>query len=193
MLAEALTSPPETITFTVGAAPSGFEPLPYVLAALILIACALVAWRRGRLVPAGSRPNRWERVAISSLAFAVAMAILMTAENLDEEQSIALTWGGAILGSFLFALVAMIPIGMIDLVASRARPSRSRRWLILAPSAFAAVFVVLFLAVNFAMGLAFIDGLNWDVLQLIAISAGAGLIWWSYLPARPSGVGHVFE
>ena len=186
-------APLENITFSAGTAPEP-EPLSYVVAALILAICAMLAWRRRRASPAQREHSRWERTAIASLPFAAAMVILMMLpSSVGEDEPIALLAGVALVGFLLFGLVAFVVIAMIELALRRAHLSRSGGWLVAAPPIFAAAFTLLCAGVSLALGRDFSEELRWDVLQLPAITAGSGLIWWSCLPARPAEVGRLFE
>ena len=165
------------------------DPLTYGLAVFILGACALLAWRRREFSPAQRVHGRWSRAAISSLFFAGSGVVLMMSVN--REDSIGMTLGIAMFGFVLFGLAAFLLICLIEIAIWRIGPSRSRRWLAAAPILFAIAFTFLFVGLSLAFGRDIDAG--WDLLQLLAIVVGASLVWWSYLPARSTEVGRLFE
>jgi hypothetical protein len=186
-------APLENIAISAGPAPEP-EPLSYVVAALVLASCAMLAWRRRRPSPAQREHGRWERTAVGSLPFAAAMAtLMMLPSSVGEGEPVALLVGVAMVGFLLSGLVAFVVIAMIELTLRRAHLSRSRRWLIAAPPIFAVAFTLLLAGVSLSFGQDLSEPLRWDMLQLPAITTGSALIWWSCLPARPSEVGRLFE
>ena len=165
----------------------------FVLAGLILAACALLAWRRARISPVQRGTNRWGRVAISSLSFAIGMTILTIPPLIQGVGSVAVLLPVAIVACILFGLVAFFLISVIEFILWRAWASRSRGWLLAAPAIFAAAFMPLPVAVAFAAGPGLSVLFGWELLQFLCISTGAGFIWWSHLPPLQAEVGPVFE
>jgi hypothetical protein len=187
-----MPSPPH-VTVNVGASPE-FDPISYALAALILAACAVLAWRRSRFSPAQEGQHRWRRVAISSGSFAAAVAIMMLLPaNEGANGSLSMVLAISMFAFILCGVAAFLVISLIELAVWRARASRSRVWLIAAPLIFAVAFTGLGVVPGLALGQGFSGVLGWDLLQFLALSTGAGLIWWSHLPTLPAEVGQVFE
>jgi hypothetical protein len=96
-------------------------------------------------------------------------------------------------GFFMIGIVAFLLVALIEIATARAHASRSRGWLIAAPAIFALAFILPLVIVTLGFGPGPGEVLTWDLLQLLALSIGAGLVWWSYLPVIPAEVAPLFE
>src|SRR5215210_7280801 len=145
-------SAPVTVTLNNGAN-AGFDPMSYVLAAVILVACAVLAWRRSTSPPAQGGQNRWGSVAISSLTFAASLAMLMfLPSSRGFGFSIAMVLVVTMIGFLMFGIVAFFLVSLIELATWRVRASRSHGWLIAAPCIFALTFILPFVVIGLVIG-----------------------------------------
>ena len=175
--------------------PAGPEPDPWLglgVALVVLAAAGWLAWRRGRAGAAADAPGRFVRIFYAAATFGVAMALLLGA---DEAQRAGLTWRFLpmiALAAAVLVIVALILFGLVDFWLGLAGPRRSRRWLVAAAAAFVLFVTACFAVAGWAIGEP--EGLiDPAMLQILAIAAAAGLVWWAHLPAPRAEVASRFE
>jgi len=175
--------------------PAGPEPDPWLglgVALLVLAAAGWLAWRRGRAGAAADAPGRFVRIFYAAATFGGAMALLLGA---DEAARAGLTWRFLpmmALAAALLTVIALILFGLVDFWLGLAGPRRSRLWLAAALAAFVLFVTACFAIAGWAIGEP--EGLiHPAMLQILAIAAAAGTVWWAHLPPPRQDVATRFE
>lgn len=181
------SDPGRPVVILMAGPPSDDHPwIGLAVGAIVLIAAAALAWRRAH--GTAPTPSRSTRIVRAALTCGAAMAAMRAPDE------IALG-GGPLESAFAtfvpVAMLALILLGIADLLLDAFRPHRTRTWLLLAPPLLV-VFFVGTLAATGWMDMVSAEADPGEAMLVIAVLAAA-LTWWSHLPEPGVDVARIFE
>ena len=158
---------------------------------ILLLAVGFFARRRSQMSE-DEVPSRLMRICCTAAGFSGAITLELVVEWLWKPNPNAQVLPSAVFAAVIMFVVGMVLFGIADFWLGLRRPSRTRRWLIVANLVFAA------LAIS-AIAIAFwtegsnnsLNGLG--MLQVVIVAAIAAIVWWSCLPAPRADVAQRFD